>query len=196
MKTTYIVLGLVVLFLIGAYFLWGDTMNDGMKNEMSEEMNDGEVSMEGDMMDDNTNGTEVSVSGEVGVAPASNPQALTKVEAALAREGSQRCEWVGETGQTGFALIKNGKVRVENDRAEGGSLITLHTSAASYIWVSGETTGTIVAQDMQANETVVEYQTRSQIADFLRTNNRVKCSDSTLSDTHFEVPKGVEFTKI
>jgi cytoskeletal protein RodZ len=118
------------------------------------------------------------------------------VKAVFAGDNSKRCTWTDrDTGLDGMALIKDGKVRVETEQDEAEPRITLYNSAATYIWVEGEREGTVIPNDFDGTDTVVTYQTRSEIAEYLETNEWVDCDPQTLSDGHFIPPKNVSFTQ-
>jgi hypothetical protein len=130
------------------------------------------------------------------VAPATNKVIETKVQQALAAEGSMRCTWTDpSSGSEGIALIKNGKVRVETEHNDGTENILLYTSAGTYIWAPDAEEGTVVV-DLNEHDDIVAYRTRSELEAFIQTNPRMNCKDSSLSDEHFSPPSSVDFTML
>lgn len=129
-----------------------------------------------------------------------NPEEIESgsyVDQVFADENSKRCTWKDrDTGLEGFALIKDGKVLVESERDdEDKDRITLYTSAASYVWIEDADEGTVITNDLQPDEEVVTYQTKSEIAEYIETSEWVECKEQVLSDSHFEVPRDIEFSE-
>jgi hypothetical protein len=125
-------------------------------------------------------------------------EAGSYVQAVFSDENTERCTWTDRTsGLDGMALIKDGKVRVETEQEDADEqLITLYNSVATYIWVEDADEGMVIPNDLEADDEVVTYQTRSEIAEYLETNEWVDCNEQALSDSHFEVPRDVDFTEI
>lgn len=118
------------------------------------------------------------------------------VQDVFAQDRSERCTWVDRTtGHDGMALIRNGKVLVETEQDEGNPLMTLYNSTATYVWVEGADEGTVIPNDLDVATTAVTYQTRPEVAEYLRTNEWVDCDSQTLSDSHFTLPRGIDFTQ-
>lgn len=130
-------------------------------------------------------------------APASNATVSAGLQQAFAAQGSFRCEWVDKSsGAESLALIKNGKVRMESSMITGEKTIMLYTTAATYMWKDGEKTGVAVPKELMASTQLGSIQTRSEIESKLRTDDRVKCGEATLNDSHFAVPTDVQFQMI
>lgn len=119
------------------------------------------------------------------------PQSSDYINELLAGN-SKRCEWVDPSnGVEGLALIKEGNLRLEKTDKGGNKIITIYNAIATYLWTDGEKRGTIIPNSAVASTPMV--QTKTQVATFLVTNERVRCSPAALSDGHFVPPKDVTF---
>lgn len=131
-----------------------------------------------------------------GEVPSQNPQTINEVNAALRSTGSVRCEWIDEdSGADGLAFIKNGSVRVETKPLDGEQQIILHNSVGTYIWEPNADTGLVIKAALKPDQQIARFGVRSELENYIRTNERVHCASHNMSDEQFQVPADVTFSE-
>lgn len=144
-----------------------------------------------------TSGVKPTTAPSAQSVPASNPSVSAGLQQAFATQGSYRCQWVDRnTGADSLALIKNGRVRVESTALTGEKTIMLYTAVATYLWKEGESSGVLVPKSLSASAQLNSLPTYSDMEVKLRTDDRVKCEQVTINDSHFAVPTNVKFQAI